>query len=214
MRRVLLFALFLLAVPAYAQYAPNVPASSVKDFKFTTRTTTGAPTTLSGGTIVAYKGNNLTESPTGITLTADFDGRTGLNNIHIDLSSDTTFYSANADIALVLSAGTVGGTSVVGETVVQFHISSDYTIQKGVAFPNYPIWMVSANGSAVLGATVTCTIAKDAGAFAASTNAVSEVGSGKYLLSFTATETSAGSMTLLCTATGAAAYRVVITPQQ
>src|SRR5689334_20566702 len=91
-------------------------AGSTVDFKFTTRGTTGAPTTLSGTPAVSvYKSNSTTESTSGVTLTTDFDSRTGLNHVRVDLSSDGTFYATASDFQVVITAGTVGGTSVVGE---------------------------------------------------------------------------------------------------
>jgi hypothetical protein len=96
-------------------------ASDVVDFKFTTRGTTGAPTTL-GGTpaLSVYKANGTVESTTGITLTADFDARTGLNHVRITTASDGTFYADGNDFQVVITTGTVGGTSVVGEVVAHF----------------------------------------------------------------------------------------------
>lgn len=91
-------------------------------FKFTTRAfATGAPTTLSGTPAVSvYKDGSTTESTTGVTLTADFDSRTGLNQIAVDMSSDGTFYSTGSDFVAVITTGTVGGTSVVGEVLCQW----------------------------------------------------------------------------------------------
>jgi hypothetical protein len=96
-------------------------ASDVVDFKFTTRGTTGTPTTL-GGTpaLSVYKANGTVESTTGITLTADFDARTGLNHVRITTASDGTFYADGNDFQVVITTGTVGGTSVVGEVVAHF----------------------------------------------------------------------------------------------
>jgi hypothetical protein len=96
-------------------------ASDVVDFKFTTRGTTGTPTTL-GGTpaLSVYKANGTVESTTGITLTADFDARTGLNHVRITTASDGTFYADGNDFQVVITTGTVGGTSVVGEVIAHF----------------------------------------------------------------------------------------------
>ena len=54
------------------------------DFKFTTVQTTGAPFTLAGTpALAAYPANSATEVTAGITLTTDFDSRTGLNHVRI-----------------------------------------------------------------------------------------------------------------------------------
>ena len=97
------------------------------NFKFTTVGTTGAPTTLSGTPVVSvYKANSLTQSTAGITLTVDFDTVTGLNNVLIDLSADA-FYAVGNDYHVVITTGTVGGTSVVGYVVAQFSIENRVT---------------------------------------------------------------------------------------
>lgn len=103
-------------------YAP----SAVVYFTFTTiANTTGAPTTLSGTPAISvYKDDGTGESTTGVTLTADFDSRTGLNNVKIDTSADGTFYAAGHDFSVVITTGTVGGTSVVGYTVGTFSINN------------------------------------------------------------------------------------------
>ncbi len=63
------------------------------NFKFTTRTTTGVPTTLAGTPVVkVYIANETgTELNTGLTLTVDFDGVTGLNNVLLDLSAAAAY---------------------------------------------------------------------------------------------------------------------------
>lgn len=96
--------------------------------KFTTRNASGAPTTLAGTPAVrVYKSNGLAETALGITLTVDFDGRTGLNNVKVDLSSDA-FYAPGEDYSIVITAGTVGGNSVVGEVIGNFSIDNRSTV--------------------------------------------------------------------------------------
>lgn len=92
--------------------------------KFPTRLSTGVLETLAGTpAVVCYKSNGTTESAVGITLTVDFDSKKGLNNVKIDLSSDA-FYAIGNDYQIVISAGTVGGFSVVGEVVAEFSIEN------------------------------------------------------------------------------------------
>ena len=103
------------------------------DFDFTSRIN-GLPTTLSGSPVVSvYKTNSTVESTTGVTLTVDFDARTGLNHVRIDLSSDLTFYAAGVDYAVVITTGTVGGTSVVGEVVGHFSILNRSALRPTIA---------------------------------------------------------------------------------
>lgn len=93
-------------------------------FKFTTRTTTGAPTALTSGALHCYKEGSTTEFNTGLTLTASYDSRTGLNEVAWDLSTTAT-YEPGFDYTLILSAGTVGGTSVAGEVIAHLRIEKD-----------------------------------------------------------------------------------------
>lgn len=109
-------------------------AGDTVDFKFTTRTITGAPTALSGTPAVSvYKGNNTAESTAGVTLTADFDTRTGLNHVRITTSSDGTFYADASDFQVVITTGTVGGTSVVGEVVGHFTLRNRASLKSTTA---------------------------------------------------------------------------------
>lgn len=112
----------LLCATAHAQYFGDIVTGTTHDFKFTTRTTTGAPTTLAGSPVVkCYKDNATgTEVTTGVTLSVDFDSVTGLNNLRVDASD--AFYAAGSNIACLITTGTVSGTSVVGEVVAQFSI--------------------------------------------------------------------------------------------
>lgn len=94
-------------------------------FKFTSRDATGLPTTLSGSPAVSvYKAGSTTESTSGVTLTADYDSRTGLNSVTITTASDGSFYSNASDFDVVITAGTVDGVSVVGEVVGHFRLEA------------------------------------------------------------------------------------------
>lgn len=94
------------------------------DTKFTTVNTSGAPTTLAGSPVIsAYVGNNTTELTAGITLSVDFDGRTGMHNIRVVATSGNGYATAS-NYQLVITTGTVGGTSVVGYVVGEFSIEA------------------------------------------------------------------------------------------
>ncbi len=101
-------------------------AGSIVVKKFTTRAfATGIPTVLAGSPVVSiYKDASLTQSVTGVTLTVNFDGVVGLNHVDIDTSTDGTFYSNESRFYLVITTGTVGGTSVVGEVVGDFDLAA------------------------------------------------------------------------------------------
>lgn len=105
-------------------YLGDYAEDSVIDFKFTTRNSTGTPVTFSGSpTLAVYKDNDAAETATGLTLTVDFDSRTGCNHVRIDTSSDA-FYVNAEDYQVVVTAGTVNSVSVVGEVVATFSIGN------------------------------------------------------------------------------------------
>jgi hypothetical protein len=113
------------------------------DIKFTTRKfSTGAPFTLAGSpAVAAYEDNNTTEITAGITLSVDFDSRTGLNNVRV-VASGGNGYAAGKTYWLVITAGTVDSVSVVGEAVGEF------TLGRSAAFAAIPT--VNAIADAVL----------------------------------------------------------------
>lgn len=83
---------------------------------------TTAMITLSGGTVSVYKNASTTQTTTGVTLTTDFDGVTGLHLVTIDTSADGTFYATGSEFHIVLTAGTVNGTSKAGWVLGGFSI--------------------------------------------------------------------------------------------
>ena len=103
------------------------------DTKFTTVSTTGAPTTLAGTPVIsAYVGNSLTQITAGITLTVDFDGVTGLHNVRVVATSGNGYATAS-NYQLVITTGTVGGTSVAGYVVAEFSIEARSAVMPTVA---------------------------------------------------------------------------------
>jgi hypothetical protein len=107
-------------------YLGDIALSQILYTKFTTvAAATGAPTTLSGSPAISvYKDDGTTESTAGITLTVDHDSRTGMNQVKIDTSADGTFYAAGHDFQIVITTGTVGGTSAVGYVIGEFSINN------------------------------------------------------------------------------------------
>ena len=103
------------------------------DHKFTTVASTGAPTQLAGVPVIsAYVGNDVTQITAGITLTVDFDSVTGLNNVRVVATSGNGYATAS-NYALVITTGTVGGTSVVGYVVGLFSIENRSAVMPTVA---------------------------------------------------------------------------------
>jgi hypothetical protein len=102
----------------------NRPLASTVVFNFTT-SVNGVPTTLSGSPVISVYKNSTTESTTGVTLTADYDSRTGLNHVVIDTSSDSSFYAAENDFCAVITTGTLGGVSMIGFQVGSFQLTNE-----------------------------------------------------------------------------------------
>jgi hypothetical protein len=111
----------------------DIALGATLDCKFCTVSTIGAPTTLAGSPVVsAYVDNGTTELTAGITLSVDFDGRAGLHNVRVVASSGNGYATAT-NVQLVLTAGTVGGTSVVGYVIGQFSIEARASLRPTVA---------------------------------------------------------------------------------
>lgn len=108
-------------------YLGDITLGDTIDFKFSTVGTTGAPTTLAGTPVVsAYVGNSTTQITAGITLSVDFDAVTGLHSVRV-VASGANGFAAQTNVDLVITTGTVGGTSVVGYVVGSFSIENRST---------------------------------------------------------------------------------------
>lgn len=106
------------------QYIGDVALGSTFDHKFTMTDSTGLPATLTGSPVIsAYVGNSTTELTAGITLTADFDGRVGLNNVRV-VGTSGNGYATASNYQLVITSGTVSGVSVVGYVIGTFSIEA------------------------------------------------------------------------------------------
>lgn len=88
-------------------------------------TENGVPITFSGSPAISIYKNSTTQSTAGVTLTVDYDGITGQNQIKIDTSADTAFYDYGSQFSAVISSGTVAGESVVGRPVGSFSMQAE-----------------------------------------------------------------------------------------
>jgi hypothetical protein len=94
--------------------------------KFNTNKSDGTLITLSGTPAISvYKRGTTTESTAGVSLTVDYDSRTGLNQVIVDSSADV-FYEKGYDYDIVLTSGTVNGLTVVGVVLASFSIENRY----------------------------------------------------------------------------------------
>jgi hypothetical protein len=91
-------------------------------FDFNTHQADGTPITLAGTPAISVYKNSTTESTTGVTLTVDYDARTGMHHVVLDTSADGTFYATGNDFSVVVTTGTVNSISVVGTVVARFSL--------------------------------------------------------------------------------------------
>ena len=109
----------------------NIKEGATLNFHFTT-ISSGAPTTLAGTPVISvYKNGSDTQTTTGVTLTVDFDTTTGLHLVSI-VTTDG-FYSTGNNFSVIITTGTVGGTSVAGYVIGLFAIEGRADDGGGVA---------------------------------------------------------------------------------
>lgn len=107
-------------------YRGDILIGQTIDIKFCTVQSTGAPTTLAGTPVVsAYVDNSTTQITAGITLSVDFDGVTGLNNVRV-VATEANGYAPGTNVQLVITTGTVNSVSAVGYVVGSFSIMHRY----------------------------------------------------------------------------------------
>jgi hypothetical protein len=117
--------LFLSGAEAAAQYRGDIALGDTIDFKFTTVSATGAPTTIAGTSpgVSCYPDNSTTEITAGITLSIDFDSRTGMHNVRVVASSGNGYATGtNYECAITGTSPTVDSVSVLGYVVGSFSI--------------------------------------------------------------------------------------------
>jgi len=111
-------------------YRGDYNPGAVLYFNFTSLDTSVSPPvpyTLAGGTVSIYKNDSLTQTTTGVTLSVDHDGITGLNNVKIDTGADGTYFAASNHFQAILTAGTVNGVPVAG------YVLESFSLQAGMA---------------------------------------------------------------------------------
>ena len=109
------------------QYLGDFAADTAQvDFSFNTRKADGTPVALVGGVVAVYKD----DATTALALTGECDRRevaTGQYNVTVYITHEGSPFVAGSDYKVVLSAGTVDGTSVAGTVLAQFSIENRYT---------------------------------------------------------------------------------------
>lgn len=99
-------------------------------FNFTTRAfATGIPTVLAGTPVISiYEDNSVTQITAGITLIVSLDSVVGLNNVAVVATGGNGFETGKF-YSMVITTGTVGGVSVVGEVVGSFSLEASAAAQ-------------------------------------------------------------------------------------
>lgn len=109
-------------------YLGDIAVGQILDLKFTTippGVVLAGPTSLTGSPAAAvYKSNSVTQSVSGVTLTVNFDGVTGMHHIRVDTSADGTFYAAGNDFQIVITQGSIGGANAAGYVIGAFSVSN------------------------------------------------------------------------------------------
>lgn len=140
-----------------SKFLGDFTAGDVIDFKFTTyRPSTGAPFTLAGSPVISvYKNNSTTESIAGVTLSVDFDSRTGMHHVNIMTASDGTFYANGGEFECVITTGTVDSVSVVGACIGRFTLGVTAANVYNALLANYTL--VNSFGARLLRTLATST---------------------------------------------------------
>lgn len=101
-------------------YQGDILDDQVIDLMFNTAVN-GQLTTLSGTPVVrVYKDNSTTQHTSTFSVTADFDGLTGLN--HVRITTTNAFFATGSTYHIVIDTGTLGGINVQGYVVGSFTI--------------------------------------------------------------------------------------------
>ncbi len=89
------------------------------------------PTTLSGSPTLLAKVGSLTVAITaGVSISVDFMGKTGLNQVHV-VASGANGFAAGTDVQLFLNSGTVNSVSAVGYVDREFSIENRGLLRPG-----------------------------------------------------------------------------------
>ena len=112
----------------------DYPLEETIHFLFTTRSfATGAPTQLAGSPVLSvYEDASTTQITAGVSVGVDHDTVTGLN-LGTVVATAANGYESGKSYHLVITVGTVGGVSVVGEVVGNFSINRSAALRPTVA---------------------------------------------------------------------------------
>ena len=108
----------------------DITLAETRYFMFTTREfATGIPTVLAGSPVIsAYENDSTTQITAGITLGVSHDSVVGMNLITV-VATGANGYESGKDYNFVITTGTVGGVSVVGEVVGTLSIDASAALK-------------------------------------------------------------------------------------
>lgn len=104
----------------------NFDFGSTVFHRFTTVNSTGAPTALSSAGVTVYRDDNLTQSTSGVVLTADYDSITGLNSVQIDMSTAGIYGSAGTYTAIISSGA--ASEDLTGYVVAEWSLRDRFVL--------------------------------------------------------------------------------------
>ena len=168
----------------------------------------GFSSALETADVEVIKDGSTTGSTAGVTITNDFDSKTGIHKIEVDMSADA-FYATGSDYALLVYPDeTIDSQSVAG-VVAQWSCENRFrdidAPKKNVALNDIVFYMVDDTDHVTpeIGRTVTEEVSKDGGAWAAAAGTTTEIGNGAYGFDATAADMNADTVAFKFTATGA-----------
>ena len=108
----------------------DITLAETRYLMFTTRAfATGIPTVLAGSPVIsAYENDSTAQITAGITLGVSHDSVVGMNLITV-VATGANGYESGKDYNFVITTGTVGGVSVVGEVVGTFSIDASAALK-------------------------------------------------------------------------------------
>lgn len=117
-----------------SNYIGDVDLSKTFYARFATVNASGVPTTLGNSPSLEYYVNGgSTGFTSGLTLTTDFNSRTGLNSVAIVVTTSCTGLVTATDISICIAAGTVSGVSLVGYPVIGYSIAKRSALRPATA---------------------------------------------------------------------------------
>ncbi len=115
-------------------YVGDYAVGSTFYHRFTTVNASGVPTTL-GNTPSCeyYVDGGTTAFSGGLSLTVDFNSKTGLNSLQVIATTSCTGIASAKNISVQIAAGTVSAVSVVGYPVIEYSLENRSPLRPATA---------------------------------------------------------------------------------